>query len=213
MEPFYEDDHEEFRRMVRTFVEREVLPNLTAWDEAHRVDRDFFRTAGAAGLLGTAVPEEYGGGGVDDFRFNMVIGEEFARVGATSAGLSLILHNDVVLPYLLHYTTDELFQLVAVPGFWIVETRGLQILYMVVSGFLAGLFVPIWLFPGWLEVVAQATPFPATMMYPVDVISGRASGVDALVLVGLQVVWLVGVVALGQVLTRAGRHRLEVQGG
>jgi ABC-2 type transport system permease protein len=105
------------------------------------------------------------------------------------------------------------YVLVAVPGFWIVETRGLQILYMVVSGFLAGLFVPIWLFPGWLEVVAQATPFPATMMYPVDVISGRAAGVDALVLVVVQLAWLIGVAALGQVLTRAGRHRLEVQGG
>jgi alkylation response protein AidB-like acyl-CoA dehydrogenase len=107
MAPFYEDDHEEFRRAVRTFVEREVLPYLAAWDQAHRVDREYFRTAGAAGLLGIAVPEEYGGGGVDDFRFNMVIGEEFARVGATSAGLSLTLHNDVVLPYLLHYTNDE----------------------------------------------------------------------------------------------------------
>ena len=43
----------------------------------------------------------------------------------------------------------------AAPGFWLVETRGLQILYMVVSGFLAGLFVPIWIFPQWLETVAQ----------------------------------------------------------
>jgi alkylation response protein AidB-like acyl-CoA dehydrogenase len=107
MEPFFEDEHEEFRRAVRTFVEREVLPNVAAWDEAHLVDRELFRKAGAAGLLGTAVPEEYGGGGVDDFRFNMVIGEEFARVGASGAGLSITLHNDVVQPYLLHYTNEE----------------------------------------------------------------------------------------------------------
>lgn len=105
------------------------------------------------------------------------------------------------------------YALVAAPGFWIVETRGLQILYMVFAGFLAGLFVPVWIFPPWLEVLAQATPFPATMMYPVDVISGRADGVDALVLVGVQVAWLVAVAALGQVLTRAGRRHLEVQGG
>ena len=107
MEPFFEDEHDEFRRAVRTFIEREVLPHLTAWDEAHLVDREFFRKAGAAGLLGTAVPEEYGGGGVDDFRFNMIIGEEFARVGASGAGLSLTLHNDIVQPYLLHYANDE----------------------------------------------------------------------------------------------------------
>ena len=107
MEPFFADEHDEFRRAVRTFIEREVIPNLAAWDEAHLVDREFFRKAGAAGLLGTAVPEEYGGGGVDDFRFNMIIGEEFARVGASGAGLSLTLHNDIVQPYLLHYANDE----------------------------------------------------------------------------------------------------------
>ncbi|MEZ0580852.1 ABC transporter permease [Nocardioides sp. MH1] len=105
------------------------------------------------------------------------------------------------------------YLLVGVPGFWIVETRGLQILYMVVSGFLAGLFVPIWLFPDVLEVAAQATPFPATMMYPVDVISGRAAGLDAVALVAAQVAWLLGVLAVGQLLTRAGRRHLEVQGG
>ncbi len=107
MPRFFDDDHEEFRRAVRGFVEREVVPHLDAWDAARLVDRELFRAAGAAGLLGTAVPEEFGGGGVDDFRFNMVIGEEFARVGAAAAGLSITLHNDIVLPYLLHFTTPE----------------------------------------------------------------------------------------------------------
>jgi alkylation response protein AidB-like acyl-CoA dehydrogenase len=104
---FYEDDHEAFRAAVRQFVAREVVPNASKWDEAGLVDRDLFTKAGEAGLLGIAVPSEYGGGGVDDFRFNMVIGEEFARVGATAPALSISLHNDVVLPYLLRYTTDE----------------------------------------------------------------------------------------------------------
>jgi ABC-2 type transport system permease protein len=102
---------------------------------------------------------------------------------------------------------------VAAPGFWLVETRGLQILYMVVSGFLAGLFVPIWIFPRWLEVVAQATPFPSMLMYPVDILSGRADAGSALVLVAVQLGWLLAVGGLGQVLTRAGRRHLEVQGG
>lgn len=105
------------------------------------------------------------------------------------------------------------YALVAAPGFWLVETRGLQILYLAVSGFLAGLFVPIWLFPPWLETLAQATPFPAMMMYPVDIISGRVDIAGSLVLVGIQVAWLVGIAALGQILTRAGRRHLEVQGG
>ena len=107
MTPFYDDDHEAFRATVRQFVAREVVPNVAKWDEARLVDRDLFTKAGSAGLLGTAVPEEYGGGGADDFRFNLVIDEEFARVGANAAGLSLSLHNDIVLPYLLASATAE----------------------------------------------------------------------------------------------------------
>jgi ABC-2 type transport system permease protein len=103
--------------------------------------------------------------------------------------------------------------LVAASGFWLVETRGVAILYMVVSGFLAGLFVPIAMFPGWLHAVATATPFPAMMMYPVDILSGRVSGPESAGLVALQVLWLAVTVAAGQLATRAGRRRLEVQGG
>jgi len=103
--------------------------------------------------------------------------------------------------------------LLATAGFWIVETRGLQILYMVVSGFFAGLFLPIWFFPDWLALMASATPFPSMLMYPTDVLAGRAEGAAALLLVLVQVGWLLGTVAVGQVLTRQGRRHLEVQGG
>jgi len=88
-----------------------------------------------------------------------------------------------------------------------------QVLYMVISGFLAGLFVPIWLFPDWLAALAQATPFPSMLMYPVDILSGRTEGTAALVLVGLQLLWLALMGLAGHLLTRAGRRTLEVQGG
>lgn len=116
----------------------------------------------------------------------------------------------VILGIVLSCTT---VYVVATAGFWLVDGRGVQLLYMVVSGFLAGLFVPIWLFPGWLEAVAQATPFPAMLMYPVDILSGRTEGSAALVLVGLQLLWLAVTAAAGHLLTRAGRRVLEVQGG
>jgi len=103
--------------------------------------------------------------------------------------------------------------LIAVAGFWLVETRGLQILYMLASGFLGGLYVPIALFPFWLRTLAAATPFPSIMMYPVDVISGLGGAGRAAGLVLAQVAWLAGVLVIGQLLTRAGRRRLEVQGG
>jgi ABC-2 type transport system permease protein len=103
--------------------------------------------------------------------------------------------------------------LIAVAGFWLVETRGLQILYMLASGFLGGLYVPIALFPQWLRVIAAATPFPSIMMYPIDVLSGLGGAANAVELVLAQLAWLAGVAAAGQLLTRAGRRRLEVQGG
>jgi ABC-2 type transport system permease protein len=103
--------------------------------------------------------------------------------------------------------------LIAVAGFWLVETRGLQILYMLLSGFLGGLYVPIALFPQWLRIVAAATPFPSIMMYPIDVISGIGGAGSAVELVLAQLAWLAGAAVIGQLLTRAGRRRLEVQGG
>lgn len=103
--------------------------------------------------------------------------------------------------------------LVAAAGFWLVETRGIQVLYMVVSGFLAGLFIPIDLFPDWLRITAECTPFPSMLMYPVDVLSGRVAGLESLGLVALQLLWLAVTAGLGQLMTRAGRRRLEVQGG
>lgn len=103
--------------------------------------------------------------------------------------------------------------LVAVAGFWLVDTRGVQVLYMVLSGFFAGLFVPLPLLPGWLQVLVHATPFPSLLQYPVDVLSGRDSGASAAGLIAVQIGWLLATATAGQALTRAGRHVLEVQGG
>jgi len=71
------------------------------------VPRGLFTTAGQYGFLGMEIPEEYGGGGVRDFRFNAVIGEELMRSGDAAAGLGLALHNDICLPYFLAYCTEE----------------------------------------------------------------------------------------------------------
>ena len=103
--------------------------------------------------------------------------------------------------------------LVAVIGFWLIETRGIQIFYMVISGFFAGLYVPISLFPTWLLAIAEATPFPSMMMYPIDVLTGQVTGVASCGLVCAQLGWLGVTLLAGHLLTVAGRRRLEVQGG
>ena len=103
----FESDHDLFRESVEGFLEREILPHAETWDQAGIVPKSMFRRAGSAGLLGMAVPDEYGGGGVDDFRYNSVINEVFSASGASAAGMSIILHNDVCLPYFLEYCNDD----------------------------------------------------------------------------------------------------------
>src|SRR3954452_14256973 len=103
----FTEDHDLFRESFRTFVEREMVPHHIEWNEAGLVPREMFTTAGAAGFLGMAVPEELGGGGVDDFRYNQVISEELQYAGVGAAGLGLTLHTDICLPYFLSLATDE----------------------------------------------------------------------------------------------------------
>jgi ABC-2 type transport system permease protein len=98
-------------------------------------------------------------------------------------------------------------------GFWLLDTRGVRTLYMVVSTFLAGLYVPVALFPGWLHTLAYWTPFPSILQTPINVISGRDTGLDASVDLLMQIGWLVAVCLLGRLLTSAGRRKLVVQGG
>jgi len=103
----YTDEHELFRDSFRQFLEREVVPHREAWDTAGVVDRALFEKAGASGFLGMDVPEEFGGGGVKDFRYNAIIAEEIQKAEANALGLGLTLHNDICTPYFLHQTNDE----------------------------------------------------------------------------------------------------------
>ncbi len=103
----FDSDHELFRDSFRKFLDAEVAPNITTWEHEGIVPRSLFTAAGASGFLGMQIPEEYGGGGVDDFRFNVVIGEEFMRIHAAAVGLGVTLHNDICMPYFLHYANEE----------------------------------------------------------------------------------------------------------
>jgi alkylation response protein AidB-like acyl-CoA dehydrogenase len=103
----FDDDHEMFRASVRAFIAAEMAPAHERWEQAGIVDREAFRKAGDHGFLGMAVPEELGGGGVDDFRYNLVIAEEIQRGGINAAGLGWTLHNDICLPYFLTLCNEE----------------------------------------------------------------------------------------------------------
>lgn len=100
-------NHDLFRESVQHFMEKEILPNVEQWESDGRVDKEMFRKAGEAGLLGMPIPEAHGGGGVDDFRYNAVIDEVFAGGGAGSSSMCITLHNDVCVPYFLAYGNEE----------------------------------------------------------------------------------------------------------
>jgi alkylation response protein AidB-like acyl-CoA dehydrogenase len=103
----FDEVHEDFRSSFRSFLAKEAVPHHARWEADGLVDRGLFAVAGANGFLGMEVPEHYGGGGVRDFRFNVVIAEEIQRADVNAAGLGLTLHNDICLPYFLHLTDDE----------------------------------------------------------------------------------------------------------
>jgi len=101
----YGREHEDFRSAFRQFLEREAVPHTDRWEEAGLVDRSFFEAAGRAGFLGFEAPEEFGGLGVDDFRYNAVMAEEIVATG--TAGDGFTLGNDILAPYLIELTTPE----------------------------------------------------------------------------------------------------------
>jgi alkylation response protein AidB-like acyl-CoA dehydrogenase len=103
----FDDVHDQFRDSFRSFVTKEMVPHYLEWEAAGIAPRELFAAAGTSGFTGMAVPEEHGGGGVDDFRFNAILSEELARAGIGGAGLGITLHNDITTPYFLSYCDDE----------------------------------------------------------------------------------------------------------
>jgi alkylation response protein AidB-like acyl-CoA dehydrogenase len=103
----YESDHELFRDSFRAFAEQELAPHVPEWERAGIMDRSAYIEAGKHGFIGMAVPEEFEGGGVSDFRFNAVLNEEVARLNLGGGGLGMMLHNDITTPYFIEYCTDE----------------------------------------------------------------------------------------------------------
>jgi alkylation response protein AidB-like acyl-CoA dehydrogenase len=106
----FDDVHEDFRASFRTFLTREVIGEdgrYGAWEREGIVPRAVYELAGRGGFLAMAVPERYGGAGAEDFRFNLVIGEECQRAGVGGFGLGITLHNDICLPYFLTYCNEQ----------------------------------------------------------------------------------------------------------
>jgi alkylation response protein AidB-like acyl-CoA dehydrogenase len=103
----FEAEHDMFRDSFRQFIAKEITPHYPTWETNGIVDRSLFKAAGAQGFLALQAPEEFGGGGTSDFRFNAVIAEELMYSGYGGAGLGLTLHNDITLPYFLELANPQ----------------------------------------------------------------------------------------------------------
>ncbi len=101
----FDAEHEAFRRTARTFFDKEVVPFHDEWEKAGIVPREVWTKAGEAGLLCFDVPEEYGGPGVTDFRYNQIVSEEQTRAGTAGPGYSV--HTDIIVPYITSLGTEE----------------------------------------------------------------------------------------------------------
>lgn len=107
MRTIFDADHDAFRASFAAFVAKEATPYYLDWERDGIAPRELFAKAGQYGFVGMAVPEQYGGGGTRDFRFNAIVSEEFNAAGIGGAGLGVTLHNDICTPYFLEYCNDE----------------------------------------------------------------------------------------------------------
>ncbi|MEO6857205.1 MAG: acyl-CoA dehydrogenase family protein [Solirubrobacteraceae bacterium] len=103
----FEPEHADYRESVRRFVAEEITPHHERWEREGIVPRELFAKAAAKGMLAMQVPEEYGGVGVKDFRFNQIVSEEIGLAGDVGSGLGLTLHNDICLPYFTDLANPE----------------------------------------------------------------------------------------------------------
>jgi alkylation response protein AidB-like acyl-CoA dehydrogenase len=101
----FEPEHDEFRATARKYFETTCAPRAAEWEARGYADRDAWLEAGKLGLLGWEMPEEYGGLGIKDFRYNAILNEEFWSSGAVGIGLGV--QNDILAGYFSELTTDE----------------------------------------------------------------------------------------------------------
>jgi long-chain-acyl-CoA dehydrogenase len=102
----YDEDHEAFRESARTWIERSVLPHTDEHIAAKALPREFWLDAGKNGMLGLQIPEEYGGSDAGDYRFQAILQEELAKVGAAYPTCHGI-HADITVPYIVDLGTEE----------------------------------------------------------------------------------------------------------
>lgn len=97
-----------FKQALEDYVKAHVVPHNPAWEKAKMMPREAWTGAGSMGFLAIQVPEEYGGMGIDDFRYNAILAEVYGQAGMIGPAIGFQVHSDIVLPYFLHYGSEEI---------------------------------------------------------------------------------------------------------
>ena len=109
-------EHDMFRKSVRSFVEKELVPHVDEWEEAEIAPlHTIFKKMGNLGFLGLNYPEEYGGAGADIW-YTVVLAEELAKCGAAGIPMSTFVQTDMATPALAKHGSDELKQKYLMPA-------------------------------------------------------------------------------------------------
>lgn len=111
----FQEIHEDYRRAIREFVEKEMAPYVEEWEEKEEVPRSLYERMGELGFLGASYPEEYGGGGGDRL-MDVVLFEEMTRAGAGGVGAGIGVHVAIAMSPILRFGTEEQKRKYLVPG-------------------------------------------------------------------------------------------------
>ncbi|SFU13719.1 acyl-CoA dehydrogenase [Algoriphagus locisalis] len=103
----FTEEHELFRVSVRDFIAKEITPFNAEWEKNKMVSRESWQKLGESGFLGIQAPEHLGGMNIQDFRYNAIFIEELGLSGCSAPAIGYPLHNDIVMPYILHFGTEE----------------------------------------------------------------------------------------------------------
>jgi len=104
--PIFDEEHELFRKTVRSFVEQEIVPHVDEWEARGEIPRRLFRRMGELGFLGIEFPPAYGGAGADLW-MSVVLAEELARCRSGGVAFAVMVHTDMSSPWLVRFGTEE----------------------------------------------------------------------------------------------------------
>ncbi|HET6612477.1 MAG TPA: acyl-CoA dehydrogenase family protein, partial [Kofleriaceae bacterium] len=102
----FSEEHQAFRKLVRTFVDKELAPHADEWERDEMFPDWAFKRAGQLGILGAHYPEDCGGGG-GDYWFSVAKAEEYPHIGSAGVSMGLLVQSDMATPCIADLGTRE----------------------------------------------------------------------------------------------------------